>query len=677
MKYCLSSRPVFLLSLFLSGAAAAQVSPQSLFYPVTPCRAVDTRNPNGSAGGPILSAGGARAFQMAGTCGIPATARAVVMNVTVTGPTAAGDLAIFPTGTSSPTGSTAINFRAGQTRANNFVARLGTTGDIAVFTQMASGSVHFIIDVSGYFEDPPPAPISTYVATANLTTFGATPQLVAHIRDVGINGWLNEQFAMAPNPYPSLPLQPNTIPNACTGTCQRDNYTMYPLQNRFFLNALYAPDQLRQRVAWALHKSLVISGQQEIQPSHMVPYLNDLVNNAFGNYADILFILTLNPAMGDYLNMRTSTLQNPNENYAREILQLFSIGLVQLNTDGTPKLDLGGNTIPTYSQFDINELSRVFTGWRLASPVGAATDDYINVLVQVQSPSPDNFHDKGKKSFLCDWTNPSVPVSCSATFPANQSALGDVSQAIATIVAHANTGPYVSTQLIRNLVTSNPSPAYVGRVAAVFNNNGSGVKGDLKAVVRAIVTDPEAVAGASDPNFGALRDPIAFTIALLRALGATAANGVGASDGVLATANPVSALGQNLFNPDTVFGYYPADNLLPGSATLFGPEFGIQSALTALRRANLVNTLVYSNIPTGANNPLGTALDLSGIATFASNPDAMVEELNQRLCHGLLSASAKAAIVTAVNAVPASSPRQRAQQATYLVATSSQFQVER
>ena len=192
---------------------------------------------------------------------------------------------------------------------------------------------------------------------------------------------------------------------------------MYPLQKQFFLNALYGNDQLRQRVAWALHKFLVISGQQEIQPSHMVPYLNMLVNNAFGNYWNILFELTLSPAMGDYLNMRTSTLQNPNENYAREILQLFSIGLVQLNTDGTPKLDLGGNTIPTYTQYDINELSRVFTGWHLAPQPAPGVDDFFSAMNQSAN---DATHDKAKKSLFCDWTNPVTPVGCATIFPANQ-----------------------------------------------------------------------------------------------------------------------------------------------------------------------------------------------------------------------------------------------------------------
>ena len=408
MKYCPSARSLALISLMLSGAGLAQVSPQAKFYPVTPCRVADTRNPNGAAGGPALGAGTARAFLIASTCGIPVTARAAVTNITVTGATAAGDLAIFPTGTPSPQGATAITFRAGKTRANNFIARLGTTGDIAVFTEMPSGSVHLIIDVAGYFEDPPASPISTYVATANLTTFGATPQLVAHIRDVGRQRLAERAVRRASDALSGDALQPNTIPGTCTGTCQRDNYTMYPLQRQFFTNALYAPDQLRQRVAWALHKFLVISGTTRNPATH-VPYLNTLVANAFGNYRDILFDLTLNPAMGDYLNMRTSTLQNPNENYAREIMQLFSIGLVQLNVDGTPKLDGGGNTIPTYTQYDINEFSRVFTGWQLSGQPVPGTR---------RLPHPDGAargdanHDKGKKIVFCDWTDPTNPINC-------------------------------------------------------------------------------------------------------------------------------------------------------------------------------------------------------------------------------------------------------------------------
>lgn len=674
MKSCLA-RPLLAatpLFLVLAAPASAQAPPQSKLFPITPCRLVDTRlAPNGLNAGPVLLANAGRAFPIVGTCGIPATARSVVLNVTAVNATANGSFAIFPTGTASPLGATALSYHAVKARAASFVARLGTTGDLVVWPIQPSGSVHIILDATGYFEDPAATPATQLSAFANIATFGSSPQLVAHLRDVGLQGWLNEQIAIPPNYYPLLPLQPNTIPSTCTGNCPRDNYTMYPLQKAFFYNALYVPDQLRQRVAWALHKLLVISGQQLVQPSHMTPYLNTLLRNAFGSYRQLLLELTVSPAMGEYLNMRTSTLQSPNENYAREILQLFSIGLVQLNVNGTPVLDLSGNTIPTYTQYDINELARVFTGWRLNTAGQVpGTDDYINTMALVEAN-----HDKGKKSLFCDWTNPGVPINCAATFPVNQTGDLDVIQAIDVIMAHPNIGPYVSRQLIQNLVTSNPSSAYVGRVAAVFNNNGSGVKGDLGAVVSAIVTDPEALAGAANPNFGTLREPAFFAVSFLRALGATAANGTGVSDGVLAP--QVLNLGQNVFNPDTVFSYFPADNPLPGNPTLLGPEFGIQSALTALRRANLVNTLVYSNIPTGGNNPFGTSLDLSGIQTLVSTPDAMVEELNQRLCHGLLSASVKAAIVTAVNADPAATPRQRAQQATYLVATSSQFQVER
>jgi hypothetical protein len=280
-------------------------------------------------------------------------------------------------------------------------------------------------------------------------------------------------------------------------------------------------------------------------------------------------------------------------------------------------------------------------------------------------------HDKGAKT-LPDGT---TVLPCQGpTLPCSPLQTGDkdLNDAIDWVFNHANVGPFIGGALIRNLVTSNPSPAYIARIATKFNDNGSGVRGDLAAVVRAIVTDPEALAGSANPNFGALREPAFFAISLLRSLGARAASGVGQSDGVLAP--QIANLGQTVFQPDTVFSYFPADYLTPGTA-LFGPEFGILSASTSLRRANLVNTLVYATIPVGANNPSGTSLELGGIQSLSGNPAGMVEELNQRLCHGLLSAGAKAAIVTAVSA--AATPKAMAQQATYLVATSSQFQVER
>ena len=662
MKHC--PRRSLLLAFLFSTPLAAQSLPQTLFFPLAPCRVADTRNPAGAFGAPALAAGSSRTYTLVGACGIPASARSVNMNIAVVNPQAAGSLAVFPGGTAAGS-STAISYRSGRTRANNFVARLGSSGDIVVYCQQPTGTTDFLIDVSGYFEDASATPASTFAAFAGITTFGASPALTAHIRDVGINGFLNEQFAAGPSTYVQGTLFPNNQPGTCTGTCPRDNYTMYPLQGQFFYNALYGQDQLRQRVAWALHKIIPINGQDIGQPSRMVPYLNILVNNAFGNYRNILYQITLNAAMGQYLNMNTSTLQLPNENYVRELLQLFSIGLVKLNLDGSPQLDGGGNPIETYNQAAITEGARVFTGWRLAPPIVTGTDDYVSSMVLV-----DANHDKGAKTLYNGTVLPcrGTVAPCSPL----QTADKDLNDSIDAVFNDPNVGPFIGGSLIRNLVTSNPSPAYIARVATKFNDNGSGVRGDLAAVVRAIVTDPEALAGAADPNFGALREPAFFAIALLRSLGARSANGVGLSDGILSP--QIANLGQIVFQPDTVFSYFPADYLTPGTS-LFGPEFGILSASTSLRRANLVNTFVYATIPVGANNPSGTSLDIGGIQSLAGNPAAMVEELNQRLCHGLLSAGAKTAIVNAVNA--AATPKAKAQQATYLVATSSQFQVER
>ena len=186
-------------------------------------------------------------------------------------------------------------------------------------------------------------------------TFGPTPELIAHVQEVGFEGYLIEQFNTPASSYPTLPLYPSTrdtVGCPSGSTCQRDNYTLYPVQNRFFVNALYGPDQLRQRVAFALHQILVVSGVEITQPSWITPYLQILDRNALGNYRDLLYEISRNPAMGNYLDIAGNTKANPNENYAREVLQLFSIGTARLNDDGTPQLDGAGQPIPTYTQDD-------------------------------------------------------------------------------------------------------------------------------------------------------------------------------------------------------------------------------------------------------------------------------------------------------------------------------------
>jgi hypothetical protein len=236
----------------------------------------------------------------------------------------------------------------------------------------------------------------------------------------------------------------------------------------------------------------------------------------------------------------------------------------------------------------------------------------------------------------------------------------------------------VAGHLIRTLVTSNPAPAYVARVASVFNDNGFGVRGDLGAVVRAMLLDPEARGDSkTDPNYGHLREPALFVANILRAFNARSANGSTTSDGYLSP--QTSPMEQDVFRPQSVFSYYPPDYLAPGTTDVVGPEFGILSATTALRRANFVNTIVYSTIAVSANAPNGTSIDQTGLQALAGNPTALVVELDRVLLHGTMSTAMRDSIVTAVNAVPAGTNqmRDRARAALYLVATSSQYQVQR
>ena len=509
----------------------------------------------------------------------------------------------------------------------------------------------------------PPPTSADVVRFLEQATFGPTSELIAHVQQVGFENFLNEQFDAPVSSYPTLPLYPTTRDTvACPAgsACQRDNYTMYPLQNRFFVNARYGTDQLRQRVAFALHQILVVSGADITQPSWMAPYLQTLDRNAFGNYRQLLHEITLNPAMGNYLDIANNTRTNPNENYAREILQLFSIGTVRLNPDGTQQLDAQGSPIPTYTQTTVNNFARVFTGWRLATAPSPGVPNYIDPMVPNQSQ-----HDVGAKTLLND-----------VVLPAGRTITEDLNDAIDNIFNDSNVGPFISKQLIQHLVTSNPTPAYVARVASVFDGGVTGVRGDMKAVLKAILLDPEARGDLkTDPSYGHLRHPALFIGGILRAFYARSANGSGETDGYL---NPQSVLmGMDVFRPPSVFSYFSPGTVVSGTAGVRGPEFGIFSTSTALRRVNFVNTIVFTTIPVGANAPTGTSLDLSPLQALAAKPDALVDHLNVLMMHGSMSAAMRDSIIKAVSAVSATNTLKRARTALYLVASSSQYQIER
>ncbi|MCD9187986.1 MAG: DUF1800 domain-containing protein [Pyrinomonadaceae bacterium] len=520
--------------------------------------------------------------------------------------------------------------------------------------------------------------------------FGPNTELDNRIRRVGLRIWLNEQFETPYPyyPYPNIPLMQTTPPANCDATtfpaCYRERYTQLPLQQWFFKEAMYGNTQLRHRVSWALSQILVTSGITIQQSSHMIAYHKVISDNAFGNYRNLLKQMTLNPAMGSYLDMVRSTKTNPNENYPREILQLFSIGLFKLNQDGTVQTDGQGNPVPTYTQENINNFSKVFTGWTFCETT-VVCPNRTQGATNYKDPmliNPLN-HDLTEKTLL------SYPNAVNTTIPACQNcttneaiaayANDSLDKAIENIFNHPNVAPFIGKLLIQHLVTSDPSPAYVARVSAAFNNNGSNVRGDMKAVIRAILLDPEARGNVKTaPRYGKLREPVQLITNLTRIFPAKSFNGEDLSDGSLG--NYTKRLGQNPFYSDTVFNYFPPTYIVPGT-TILAPEFGLLNTGTAINRTNLLYLLIFEGLtPTATDSLKGTSLDFSEMIPYAENdPDGnqLLDVLNYKMMHGAMTAEHKNSILTAVLAVPASNPLLRVKTAVYLIAASSQYQVQR
>lgn len=538
--------------------------------------------------------------------------------------------------------------------------------------------------------------------------FGPEPNLDNRIRRIGIKAWLNEQFA-ASYPtfaYPNQPLKPGTQPADCDGdqtvtpdvpvTCFRDTYTMYQIQTWFMKESLYGNAQLRHRVAWALSQIWVNSGASIQQSRQMVEWHKILSNNAFGNYRTLMGQMTLDATMGDYLDMNLSTKNNPNENYAREIMQLFTIGLFMLNQDGTLQLDGNLSPIPTYDQTGVNNLTKVLTGWVHCNSGCANSQvnvgNYIDPMVLVTGS-----HDTTAKTLLSypgsTTTNIAACSNCTGGTSAQNAANitiyanNSMNQALDNIFNHPNVGPFISKIMIQHMVASDPTPAYVSRVAAVFNNNGAGVRGDIKAVIKAILLDPEARGDSkTDPNFGKLREPVQLATNLLRHFNVRSANAASQSDGVLTGRSEYTGMGQLQFMSPTVFNYFLPGYVIPGTA-LLGPEFALMTTGTSMQRANFVNRMVFISpaVPVSAdtNNggaPFGTSLDftdLQALSTADSTGGQLIDELNRRMMHGTMSALMRSTILTAITSISSADPLNRARQAVYLVATSSQYQVQR
>jgi uncharacterized protein (DUF1800 family) len=495
------------------------------------------------------------------------------------------------------------------------------------------------------------------------STFGPTPALITQVQQIGFAAFLANQFSAPSSTYPD--------PAAGVNTLQ-------PTQEVLFTNALNDSDQLRQRVAFALSEIWVTSGFT-VPPQGMAPYMRLLLQDAFGNYrTNLMNDVTLSPAMGRYLDMvnndkpSTNPVTHANENYARELMQLFTLGLDELNEDGTQKLDSSNNPIPTYDQNSVQAFARAFTGWTYPTQPGGTLQKHNPAYWLGPMEAFDANHDVAAKTLL--------PVNGSpTTLPAGQNSVTDLNGALDNIFAQSSMAPFVSKQLIQHLVTSNPSTAYVRRVATVFDKGtfsgsgatvGSGQRGDLQAVIAAILLDPEARRG-DDPTManagdGHLREPILFIANILRAFGAV-------SDGA-GPAGYATNMSQAPLDSPSVFNFFPPSYNIPGT-NLLGPEFDLETAATTLVRANFVNSFVYGSI--GA----ATTVDFTTYANLSTNPNAtgqLLDALNTLLMHSSLSASARASIVTAVNAVPAGTTQNllRAKAAIYLILSSSQYQVE-
>jgi uncharacterized protein (DUF1800 family) len=420
---------------------------------------------------------------------------------------------------------------------------------------------------------------ATLAAAARLldqATFGPTLSDIQHVQSVGLLGYINEQFADSPT---TLALIASTPPTPCA------NSLLPCLQSEWWQATLTAPDQLRQRVAFALAEQFVVS-TNTVNSRAVVAFQNTLANDAFTNFYTIMNDVTLSPAMGVYLNMINSykpttvngVAQIANENYARELMQLFSIGLVELNADGTPQTDSSNNTTPTYTQTQVQAFARAYTGWTFADQTGGKASKFPNSPVNYTMPmaAVESAHDMDSKILLSG-----------TTLPAGQTAEQDLAGALQNLFNQPNVGPFVCRQLIQHLVSSNPSPAYVSRVSAVFANNGSNVRGDMKAVITAILLDPEARAGDTDVNAagGHLREPVLWLTDVMRALNFTN-NDVVAGNDVVANAsyntlgNYTSTLNEKPYASASVFNFFPPNYYIPGSS-VNAPEFSLENTASA------------------------------------------------------------------------------------------------
>ena len=517
----------------------------------------------------------------------------------------------------------------------------GRLGDMVLVVSNpapAASSRPLLLEVRSFTGDPQVSLADAH-RILRQTTFGPTPESVDRLQAMGFNAWLAEQLAGAqPGAYP-------TTLDAEGG--------LEPLQEHFMRLTVTWPDQLKLKVAWILSQIFVVSGIEVSRSEAMVSYQRMLYDNGLGNFGTILRNVTLHPAMGEYLdnvnNGKADPAQGivPNENFGRESMQLLTVGVNKLLIDGS--LAPSGVAVNTYDQSVVAALTRALTGWtyndgKAGSPTSWQRENYTGPMEPVE-----RYHDAGEKILMDGFR-----------IPPGQTAEQDLTSALNHLFTHPNVGPFIVRQLIQHLVTSNPTPGYIARVAARFNDNGAGVRGDMKEVLRAILTDLEA-APPTGASFGKMREPVAFIAAQLRPLHPTVTDYPYTTDFAV-------EMSQNIFFSPSVFNYY-SPNFRPAGSPIFGPQFQLFNTATVLIRANFTGDFLSERF--------GSSLmaDLTPYIHGAGDPAFLIDLVDRNIMGQQLSPAMKTAMADAVAQVT-NNNKARAQLALYLAFTSSQFQVE-
>ena len=550
---------------------------------------------------------------------------------------------------------------------------------------------------------PKPGQPTRQEATRFLTqaTFGPTQAEVARVMAVGYQAWLTEQFAL-PASSTSHTAAWDAANRAIMAMNTGQKASSGEVSSSFWRQAVTSPDQLRQRVAFALSEIFVVSTSDSCGGNGYsrgaAGYLDMLGRQAFGPYRELLRSVALHPVMGCYLtyfqNQKEdmSTGRLPDENFAREVMQLFSIGLYQLNQDGSLKLDASSQPLEAYTASDVSGLAKVFTGWSLTCAEGLTASCFFSnpswpaqFVSDLRGFSP--YHSGAEKRFL----GAVVPAS------SQPSPEADLNVALDTLSAHPNVGPFIGKQLIQRLVTSNPSPAYVGRVASAFKASG----GSLRAMVSAILLDPEArdLSALASPSFGKVREPILRFSAVLRAFEARSDSGQFL---ITTTSDPGDSLGQSALASPSVFNFFRPGYVKPGSlsaaAKLATPELQIATETSAAGYVNFMTRFIWSGMGRhGFDNQAKRAdvqLDYnlnpnSPWLAMTDTPASLVDELNQRLMYGTMPTALKSEIVQAITALDfrssmpptaeqiADTRRHRLWSAVLLTVASPEFQVQK